>query len=211
MTLINIADGTEGECRSKGGWRRSLSAARRTSRGRQLERDRDGRGWREGEKGVTGGERWERGRVEGMVWVFIISPSRLDSVKLWNNPLMSLPCRVDRMPTKLPDFPLFLPALSFPSFLPSLSPISLSLSLLFQRHPPLPQTHPTPLFAALHSSEAGIPIIAGLVSLYEFALCTLDRLNCIRFARDTRDFVFALRVNDQPFYFSEERVRGRGS
>lgn len=167
MTLINIADGTEGECRSKGGWRRSLSAARRTSRGRQLERDRDGRGWREGEKGVTGGERWERGRVEGMVWVFIISPSRLDSVKLWNNPLMSLPCRVDRMPTKLPDFPLFLPALSFPSFLPSLSPISLSLSLLFQRHPPLPQTHPTPLFAALHSSEAGIPIIAGLVSLYD--------------------------------------------
>lgn len=71
-----------------------------------------------------------------------------------------------------------------------------------------PSTHP--LFVALHSSEAGIPIIAGLVSLYEFALCTLDRLNCIRFARDTRDFVFALRVNDPPLYFSEEKVRGRG-
>ena len=210
MTLINIADGTEGECRSKGGWRRSLSAARRTSRGRQLERDRDGRGWREGEKGVTGGEGWERGRVEGMVWVFIISPSRLDSVKLWNNPLMSLPCRVDRMPTKLPDFPLFLPALSFPSFLPSLSPISLSLS-------PFPAS-PTTTANPSNPPVRGAPLVrswdpdycGARIALW-FALCTLDRLNCIRFARDTRDFVFALRVNDQPFYFSEERVRGRGS
>lgn len=129
---------------------------------------------------------------------------------------MSLPCRVDRMPTKLPDFPLFLPALSFPSFVPFLSPTPPSLSLSpFPASPTTtanpsnpPSTHP--LFVALHSSEAGIPIIAGLVSLYEFALCTLDRLNCIRFARDTRDFVFALRVNDPPLYFSEERVRGRG-
>lgn len=123
---------------------------------------------------------------------------------------MSLPCRVDRMPTKLPDFPLFLPALSFPSFVPFLSPTPpLSLSP-FPASPTTtanPSNPPSTLFVALHSSEAGIPIIAGLVSLYEFALCTLDRLNCIRFARDTRDFVFALRVNDPPLYFSEERVR----
>lgn len=128
---------------------------------------------------------------------------------------MSLPCRVDRMPTKLPDFPLFLPALSFPSFVPFLSPtppLSLSLSP-FPASPTTtanPSNPPSTLFVALHSSEAGIPIIAGLVSLYEFALCTLDRLNCIRFARDTRDFVFALRVNDPPpLFFGREGSRKR--
>lgn len=126
MTLINIADGTGRECRSKGGgkevypWR---GGRRGTSGDSWKGTEMDANGEKE-EMGVIGGEGW---RVEGMVWVFIISPSRLDSVKLWNNPLMSLPCRVDRMPTKLPDFPLFLPALSFPSFLPFLSP-TLSLS-----------------------------------------------------------------------------------
>lgn len=45
------------------GWQRSLSVARTAwDERRQLERDRDGREWREG--GDIGGEGW---RVEGMV------------------------------------------------------------------------------------------------------------------------------------------------
>lgn len=82
---------------STGGWRSLSESARGCRIG--LEED-SSRLHRSGERGE---ERKSKRRV---LWVFIISPSRLDSVKLWNNPLMSPPCRVDRMPTKLSDFSL---------------------------------------------------------------------------------------------------------
>lgn len=95
MTLINIANGTE--CR-----RRNEEVGPSPRAGR-----REGWNCKETVVGYTRGRR-EREREEaGVLWVFIISSSRLDSVKLWNNPLMSPPCRVDRMPTRLSDFSLF--------------------------------------------------------------------------------------------------------
>lgn len=99
MTLINIANGTE--CRrrdeevrpsAKQDWKETAVDRGYTRRCGKRRRKR----------------KRKRRRRRRLLWVFIISPSRLDSVKLWNNPLMSPPCRVDRMPTKLSDFSLSL-------------------------------------------------------------------------------------------------------
>lgn len=80
MTLINIADGTERECRSKGGgkevypWR----GGRPWDERRQLERDGDGREWREG---GDGSYRRRRGRGwKG--WSEFLSSLPLDSIQL---------------------------------------------------------------------------------------------------------------------------------
>lgn len=60
MTLINIADGTGRECRSKGGGKEVVARRTAWDERRQLERDRDGREWREGGDGS-----YRRRRVEG--------------------------------------------------------------------------------------------------------------------------------------------------
>lgn len=93
MTLINIANGTE--CRRRDEEVRPSAVQDRKETVVGYARRWEGRRKRKRKRG------WR------VLWVFIISPSRLDSVKLWNNPLMSPPCRVDRMPTKLSDFSLF--------------------------------------------------------------------------------------------------------
>lgn len=120
MTLINIANGTE--CRRRN---EEVRPSPRAGYGKR------GKNCKETVVGYTrvAAARGRR-RGEGVLWVFIISSSRLDSVKLWNNPLMSPPCRVDRMPTRHSDFSLFYrPALSFSMSL--VSPSLYSLPFIF--------------------------------------------------------------------------------
>lgn len=133
---------------------------------------------RDGERGGTVRRQWwairEGGEREeaGVLWVFIISSSRLDSVKLWNNPLMSPPYRVDRMSTRLSDFSLFyFPALFLPrpSVSPSLYPLPFIFPLRSYASFHFPDISATLLFPVRGLTDATILIIVRLASLGDFA------------------------------------------
>lgn len=118
------------------------------------------------------GERGEEEEREGALSFYHLSLPRLDSVKLWNNPLMSPPCRVDRMPTKLWIFLSF--ALSLPLSL------CLSFSRCSSRFLSFSHRVPTPPFIFLVWASSCTSLLLFFLSLFlslSFSLSTrkLDR------------------------------------